>query len=91
MTCIYELTARYDSRASFYGKAHVIETTQTITLQSYDTRILQINKRTKKIKFLCRDVWAYSVTTCRHINEFLKQFTNENTYSKKQILKMIGA
>ena len=91
MTNIYELTARFDSRKSFYGKAHIIETSQTITLQSYDTRILQYNKRTKKIKFLCRDAWAFSATTNRHINEFLKQFTNKQTLSKSEILKMIGA
>lgn len=90
MTNIYELTARFDSRKSFYGKARIIETSQTITLQSYDTMILQYNKRTKKIKFLCRDEWAFSYTTNRHINEFLKQFTNENTLSKKEILTRIG-
>ena len=91
MTAIYELTARYDRRKSFYGKARIIETPQTITLQSYDTRILQYDKRTKKIKFLCRDAWAYSQTTNRHINEFIKQFTNENALSKNEILKQIGA
>ena len=91
MTNIYELAARFDRRKSFYGKEHVIETPQTITLQSYDTRILQYNKRTKKIKFLCRDPWAFSATTNRHINEFIKQFTNEKTLSKNEILKQIGA
>ena len=88
---IYELTARFDRAKSFYGKAHIIETPQTITLQSYDTRILQYNKRTKKIKFLCRDMWAFSQTTNRHINEFLKQFTDEPTLSKSEILKRVGA
>jgi hypothetical protein len=91
MTNIYELTARFDRRKSFYGKAHIIETPYTITLQSYDTRILQYNKRTKKIKWLCRDTWAFSATTNRHINEFLTQFTNESKLSKSEILKRIGA
>lgn len=91
MTTIYELHARFDSRKSFYGKAHVIETPHTITLQSYDTMILQYSKRTKKIKWLCRNVWAFSATTNRHINEFMQQFTNESRLSKKEILNRIGA
>lgn len=91
MTKIYELTARYDRRKSFYGKAQIIETPQTLTLLSYSTQILQYNKRTKKIKYLCRDEWAYTQTTNRHINEFLLQFTNESALSKKEILNRIGA
>lgn len=75
----------------FYGKAHIIETSKTIKLKSYDTIILQYNKQTKTIKFLCRDPWAFSQTTNRHINEFLKQFTNVSPLTKKEILKSIGA
>ena len=88
---IYELTARYDARKSFYGKAQIIETSKTIKLKSYDTIILQYSKQTKTIKFLCHDPWAFSQTTNRHINEFIKQFTNEKTLSKAEILKQIGA
>ena len=88
---IHELTARFDRAKSFYGKAHIIETPQTVTLRSYETDILKYNKRTKKITFLCRDTWAFSQTTNRHINEFLKQFTNERALSKAEILKTIGA
>ena len=88
---IYELFPRYDARKSFYGKAHLIETSKTIKLKSYDTIILQLNKQTKKIKFLCRDPWAFSQTTNRHINEFIKQFTNGTPLSKKEILNKIGA
>jgi len=91
MLKIYELSARYDRRKSFYGKAHILETSKTIKLKSYDTIILQYNKQTKTIKFLCRDPWAFSQTTNRHINEFIKQFTNESPLSKKEILKSIGA
>lgn len=85
---MYELMARYDSRASFYGKAHIIETTKYYTLVSYNTEILKLDKRTGKIKFLCADEWAFSQTTNRHINEFLKQFTNETPKSKKELLQM---
>lgn len=91
MLNIYELFPRYDARKSFYGKAHIIETSKTIKLKSYNTIILQYNKQTKTIKFLCRDPWAFSQTTNRHINEFLKQFTNVNPLTKKEILKSIGA
>lgn len=91
MSNIYELFPRYDTRKSFYGKAHIIETSKTIKLKSYDTIILQYSKQTKTIKFLCRDPWAFSQTTNRHINEFLKQFTNTSPLSKKEILKRIGA
>lgn len=91
MLNIYELSPRYDARKSFYGKAHIIETSKTIKLKSYDTIILQYNKQTKTIKFLCRDPWAFSQTTNRHINEFIKQFTNVSPLTKKEILKSIGA
>ena len=91
MQNIYELFPRSDARKSFYGKAHIIETSKTIKLISYDTIILQYNKQTKTIKFLCRDSWAFSQTTNRHINEFIKQFTNETPLSKKEILHRIGA
>lgn len=91
MINIYELFPRYNARKSFYGKAHIIETSKTIKLKSYNTIILQYNKQTKTIKFLCRDPWAFSQTTNRHINEFLKQFTNTSPLTKKEILKSIGA
>lgn len=91
MTNIYNLDARFDRCKSFYNKAKIIETSQTIKLKSYETIILQYNKRTKQLKFLCRNPWAFSQTTNRHINEFIKQFTNEKTLSKKEILKQIGA
>ena len=91
MKNIYYLDARFDNRKSFYNKALIIETSKTIKLKSYDTIILQYNKQTKTIKFLCRDPWAFSQTTNRHINEFLKQFTTETALSKREILQRIGA
>lgn len=91
MNNIYYLDARFDRAKSFYNKAQIIETSKTIKLKSYNTIILQYNKQTKTIKFLCREPWAFSQTTNRHINEFIKQFTNEKTLSKKEILQKIGA
>lgn len=66
------LQARYDSRASFYKKAEIIEYNGAIYLKSYDTIVARI----KDGKVFVRG-W-YSQTTARHINEFLLQ----NGYSK---------
>lgn len=68
--CIYELSARFDSRKSFYGKAHVIELDDgTKQLQSYDTIVGEI----KNGKYF--QLWdGKSQTTTRHIKEFIKQF-----------------
>ena len=68
----YELEARYDSRKSFYGKAHIIDHGNNhFELQSYDTIVAEINNGVV--------VWdalgEYSQTTNRHIREFIKQFT----------------
>lgn len=68
--CIYELTARYDSRKSFYGKAHVIELDNgTLQLQSYNTIVGEI----KNGEYF--QLWdGKSQTTTRHIKEFIRQF-----------------
>lgn len=67
---IYELSARFDSRKSFYGKAHVIELDNgNIQLMSYDTIVGEI----KNGKYY--QIWdGRSQTTTRHIKEFIKQF-----------------
>ena len=67
---IYELSARFDSRKSFYGKAHVIELDNgNIQLKSYDTIVGEI------IDGKYYQIWeGKSQTTTRHINEFKKQF-----------------
>lgn len=66
---IYELAARYDSRKSFYGKAHVIEKDDgTIELQSYDTIVSRcINGKVEHLG-------KWSQTTSRHQREFERQF-----------------
>ncbi len=67
---IYELTPVYDSRKSFYGKAHVITYDNgTIELQSYDTIVSRIiNGAVDK-----SGLHAYSRTTDRHIRDFFRQ------------------
>lgn len=87
----YDLECRYDNRASFYGKAKVIEDSfGNLILQSYETRVASIGDRSK----LGGKRWpvvfgTYSVTTLRHIKEFLLQndFKAENS---KQIMADYG-
>lgn len=68
----YELTAQYDARRSFYGKAHVIDHENgVLELQSYDTIVARIENG----KVVQADLGEYSTTTNRHIREFLKQFS----------------
>ena len=75
-----ELKCNYDSRKSFYNKAKVKTEGNKIILLSYGTEVCLIENG----KAIVKD--DYSVTTLRHIKEFLKQngFKAEN---KEQILK----
>lgn len=67
---IYELDAIYDSRKSFYGKAHVIDYGGGVyELQSYDT----IVSRCENGKVTHLGKW--SMTTSRHQREFERQFS----------------
>lgn len=68
---IHELTAQYDTRASFYGKAKVIyQDNGIIQLQSYDTIVCETDNN-GNFKMLWN---GKSQTTNRHIKEFTKQF-----------------
>lgn len=87
----YELTARFDHRKSFYGKARIKETPKYYTLISYDTEILKLDKTSGEITFICRSEWAFTQTTNRHINEFFRQYTNETPKSKRELLTMARA
>lgn len=70
MENIFELTTRYDSRQSFYGKALVKEDGDTLTLYSYLTPVAKIvNGNYESLGYE-----HYSQTTSRHIKEFRKQF-----------------
>lgn len=81
---MYELEARYDSRASFYGKAHVlIDENGDLLLRSYNTIVAGIFNG-KNGRFAEVGGW-YSATTGRHIKEFLKQ-NGFRAESKAQIL-----
>lgn len=69
---ISDLSAIYDKSRSFYGKAQVIHDYEsgTIKLKSYNTIVCMIDNFNEFHK-----LWnGYSVTTMRHINEFIHQY-----------------
>lgn len=67
---IYELTARFDARKSFYGKAHVIDHENgVVELQSYDTIV------SRCVNGVVEHLGRWSQTTSRHQREFEKQFS----------------
>ena len=80
----YKLSTRYDSRKSFYGKARVDIFNGKQILYSYGTKVAEIDNGKPKV------YGTYSITTSRHIKEFLLQngFKAENT---KQIMKDYSA
>ena len=56
-----------DSALSFYGKAIIIEDSDYIKLQSYDTIVCVFDKEYNSVKIK----GYYSMTTGRHIRSFL--------------------
>ena len=81
-----ELSPSYDSRKSFYGKAHVVtDDDGTEILYSYDTPVVKI--KDGKVELLAQ--WDSSQTTLRHVKEFLRQ-NGFKADSKAQIAKLYG-
>lgn len=76
----YELKPKFDSRKSFYGKAHVVYENGEKNLYSYNTKVATIKNGKAKV------IDTYSMTTTRHIKDFLKQ-NNFNVNTKKDIEK----
>lgn len=72
-----ELAARFDSRKSFYGKAQVAQDENDSILYSYNTKVAHIDKTGKLTLF---PAWNYSLTTRRHVREFVKQFNVEDQF-----------
>lgn len=67
---VFELSARYDSRKSFYGKAQVIDYGGGyMELKSYDTIVSRV--KNGKVEHLGK----WSATTSRHQREFERQFS----------------
>ena len=65
------------------NRAVTIETKDKIFLQSYDTVILSIDKESKTIDKFWND---YSVTTLKHINDFLQPYGKK--FNKKAWLAL---
>lgn len=79
----YELLAVYDSRQSFYHEAIVECDNGVETLYSYNTKVAYIDKSGAHV------IGTYSLTTLRHIREFLRQH-NYKVGSGKEIMEMYG-
>lgn len=75
----HELSANYDSRKSFYGKANVRTEDGKIILRSYSTDVAYIKDGVPVVK------GSYSPTTLRHIKEFLKQHGHKADTSKQML------
>lgn len=67
----YEMSAIYDSRKSFYGKAEIEKFAKWVTLYSYKTKICTLDTESGKVE---KFPHYSSQTTTRHIKEFCKQF-----------------
>lgn len=76
-----ELQPIYSNVKSFYKKARVLKSDDTIQLISYSTKVAEI--KNGKVHIFG---W-YSVTTTRHIKEFLQQ-NGFKTGTKAQLEKM---
>lgn len=78
----YDLSCRYDARASFYGKAKVEQKHKKqdnvyytiIELYSYGTLVARITENEETNKATCEYLGKYSQTTTRHQKEFFKQY-----------------
>ena len=76
----YNLETIYKSQKSFYGKAivTVLENGHKV-LTSYNTNVCELDKNNNIV-----DIDYYSMTTAKHINEFLMQH-GHNKMTKKEI------
>ena len=79
----YFLECRYDSRASFYKKAKVVEKHKMKELYSYGTLVAFISDRVIG-KTIYKYLGKYSQTTTRHQKEFFRQ----NGLDDKQIKEL---
>ena len=81
---VTELSAVYDSRISFYGKAQVFAGNGVIELQSYFDRVAHLENDELTI-LPGANIW-WSATTGRHINSFVQQLGG-NKMTKAQIIE----
>ena len=84
---LYELKPHFDSAKSFYHKANIYRNDKgSIFLMSYETIVAEIQDAiiTDTGEKQAIVYGWYSVTTARHINEFLQQ-NGFNKMSKKEM------
>ena len=67
---LFELTPKFDSRKSFYGKAKISFEGDRRLLFSYGTPVAFIEPDRLPVML---DGWDSTQTTLRHVKEFLKQ------------------
>lgn len=78
---LFELTPKFDSRKSFYGKAKISFEGDRRLLSSYGTPVAFIEPDRPPVML---DGWDSTQTTLRHVREFLKQ-NGFKAESKKQM------
>ena len=81
---VTELSAVYDSRASFYGKAKVITGNGVTELQSYNTRVARLEDG--ELNILPGAGYWWTATTGRHLNDFIQQHGGKKM-TKAQIIE----
>lgn len=80
------LEAKFDSRASFYGKANYSKGNNVAILFSYNAPVLF--KDNNDNLYINKNVDSHlllSTTTLRHIKEFVQQFCNRAVPTKQEI------
>ena len=71
---LFELTPKFDSRKSFYGKAKISFEGDRRLLLSYGTPVAFIDFEVHGNRLpVLLDGWDSTQTTLRHVKEFLKQ------------------
>ena len=80
MTKKYNLETIYSTQKSFYGKAIVTELENGYKiLTSYNTNVCELDQNNNIV-----EIGYYSMTTTKHINEFLMQH-GQKGMTKKEI------
>ena len=83
-----ELTAKYDTRKSFYGKATYESTPKgSLVLYSYGSKVCEIFEGNYTLNHDIKSDLLYSHTTLRHIKEFLRQFLGIEHTTKAELMK----
>lgn len=84
------LMAKYDSRASFYGKAKVKDNEHgEISLYSYGSKVCTISDGKYRLNKAIDEDLLFSHTTLRHIKEFLHQYLGIEHTTKSELKKAL--